>query len=156
MRQIIVARAQMSTWNVIYWAQSALLRTGVQLQHINANMDMARFACHDCKRIFTHMDGFVLSMDDIDGWKLTKCYSIMSYCPATISVAGQFHHINADKAPFTLAEIMLATCWQPMVAGDCPHIALRRQWSPVRCQYIASVLPSSPNVAKAWQLFQTV
>ena len=42
---------------------------------------------------------------------------------------------------------LLSTRWQPMVAGDCHHIAPRRQWSPVRCQYIAIIVNGCQRLA---------
>ena len=42
---------------------------------------------------------------------------------------------------------LLATWWQPMVAGDCHHIALRRQWLPVHCQCVATIANGCQRLA---------
>ena len=67
---------------------------------------------------------------------------------------------------------LLATWWQPIVAGDCQHIATRRQWSPGRCHYVAIIvigrqrlatfsnclkkLPSVAMVSRLWMSCQRV
>ena len=80
-------------------------------------------------------------------------------CPNIYTRPPAYLMVNALSPFYTsrnFAGNLLATWWQPIVAGDCQHIATRRQWSPGRCHYVATTLPSSSLVANAWQLFQTV